>query len=112
VVHTVTVLAQIKARTGDLVTTRPVELMGNTNGLTVTINPPQVDLLLTGPLSTLNQLGTHDPLIRVGVDATRLKPGESIEMTPTVFAPEGINAQLLPPSVLITVSPATYAWKK
>jgi diadenylate cyclase len=111
-VRTVTVLAQIKARTGDLVTTRPVELMGNTNGLTVTINPPQVDLLLTGPLPTLNQLGTRDPLIRVGIDATQLKPGESVELTPIVFAPEGIKAQLIPPSVLITTSPAEYAWGK
>ncbi len=112
VVRTVTVQARIKPRTGDLVTTRPVELIGSTNGLSVTISPPQVDLLLTGPLPTLNQLGTRDPLIRVGVDAAQLTPGESVEVSPTVFAPEGVKAQLIPPSVLITVSSPGFVWNE
>jgi YbbR domain-containing protein len=109
-VRTVTVLAQVKPRTGDLVTSRPVELIGTTPGLTVTVNPAQVDLLLTGPLPILNQLGTRDPLVRVTVDIGQLVPGESVELTPTVFAPEGVRAQLIPPTVLITVSPEKLAW--
>jgi diadenylate cyclase len=110
VVRTVTVLAQIKARGGDVVTTRPVELLGATAGVTVTITPSEVDLLLTGPLPTLNQIETTSDLIRVGVDVSSLAPGQSLNLTPSVFAPDGVKAQLMPPSVLVTVSPPFYAW--
>jgi YbbR domain-containing protein len=111
VVRTVIVQAQIKARSGDMVTTRPVELLGVTSGVTITISPPEVDLLLSGPLPTLNQIETTSDLIRVGVDVSDLTPGESVNLTPNVFAPDGVKAQLMPPSVLVTISPSPYAWQ-
>jgi YbbR domain-containing protein len=110
VVRTVTVLAQIKTRTGDMVTTRPVELLGATSEFTVTINPPEVDLLLTGPLPTLNEIETISDLIRVGVDVSSLTPGQSLNLTPSVFVPEGVKAQLMPPAVSVSVSSSSYAW--
>jgi diadenylate cyclase len=109
VVRAVTVQAQIAARSGDMVTTRPVEPLGAISGVTITISPPQVELLLSGPLPTLRQIETTSDLIRVGVDVSNLTPGESVNLTPNVFAPDGVKAQLMPPSVLVTMSPSPYA---
>lgn len=110
VVGTVTVRAQIAARNGDLVTTQTVELLGTTPGITATVNPSEVDLLLSGPLPKLNQIDTNHSLIRVWVDVGDLAPGESADLTPIISAPDGIEAQLIPPSVLVTLSePDTFA---
>jgi hypothetical protein len=113
VVGTVTVRAQIIARNGDLVTTQAVELLGTTPGITVTVNPSKVDLLLSGPLPKLNQIDTDHSLIRIWVDVSDLAPGESADLTPVISAPDGIQAQLIPPSVLVTLSePDSFATKK
>lgn len=103
-VRMVTVLARIAARRGDLTMTRPVELIGTREGNSVTVNPRRVDLLLSGPLPVLNQIEADPNLIRVLVDITDLTPGQDASLTPTIIAPEGIRAQLVPPSVLVTLA--------
>jgi diadenylate cyclase len=104
-VKTVTVSVRIAARRGDLVVTRPVELVEPRPGVTLSVNPSKVDLLLSGPLPILNQIEADPNLVRVLVTLppTGLAPGQSADLTPTVVAPDGIRAQSVPPSVLVTL---------
>ena len=101
IIETVTVLAQISARQGDLAVTRPVELLQPPSTLTVTIQPAEIDLLLSGPLPTLNEIEAQPDLVQVIIDRLELTPGQRLDVTPTVIAPSGIQAQLVPPSVSI-----------
>jgi YbbR domain-containing protein len=100
-VKNVTVVAQVTARKGDLMVSRPVELLAIRSGITVTLNPPEVELLLSGPLPTLNQIESDPEMVRVLVEFDHLIAGQRIEATPTVIAPSGIQTQIVPPSVLI-----------
>ena len=103
-IRTVTVLARVAPRRGDLALTRPVELIGLKPGLTATLNLEQIDLLLSGPLPALNQIAADPNLVRVLVDTSAVSPGQATDLTPTVIAPEGIRAQLIPPSILVTLA--------
>lgn len=103
-IKTVSVLARVAPRQGDLAVTRPVELIGSSPGITATLNPAQIDLLLSGPLPILNQIAVDPSLVRVLVDASNAPASQATDLTPTVLAPEGIRAQLVPPSVLVTLT--------
>lgn len=103
-IKTVTVQARVAPRRGDLAVTRPVEVIGFRSGITATLNPAQIDLLLSGPLPTLNQIATDPSLVRILVDISEAPAGQATDLTPTVVAPEGIRAQLVPPSVLVTLT--------
>lgn len=103
-IKTVIVEARVAPRRGDLAVTRPVEVIGFRSGITATLNPDQIDLLLSGPLPTLNQIATDPSLVRVLVDISEAPAGQATDLTPTVVAPEGIRAQLVPPSVLVTLA--------
>jgi hypothetical protein len=73
--------------------------------LTITLEPPDVELLLSGPLPTLNAIEAQPDLVRVVIDALQLLPGESVEVFPEVLAPPDVRAQLIDTSVLVTVEP-------
>ncbi|MDH3675056.1 MAG: diadenylate cyclase CdaA [Anaerolineae bacterium] len=102
-VEAVIVVADVEARDGDLAITRQVELVRTTPGLTITINPPEVDLLLSGPLPVLAEIEANPSLIQVSIDSTDLGRAQSTDVTPTIIAPAGIEAQLAPSSVVVTV---------
>ncbi|MBN1995544.1 MAG: diadenylate cyclase CdaA [Anaerolineae bacterium] len=112
VVRAVNVTVQIKARTGDLLVARPVELPGLPASITATLKPPTVDVLLSGPLPTLQQIENDPILIRVWVDLNGLTPGENVELVPSIITPDGIRAQLMPPAVLVTMSNNAYTWQE
>ncbi|MEW5956436.1 MAG: diadenylate cyclase CdaA [Chloroflexota bacterium] len=97
----VTVSARVEARSGNLAVTRSIELVSATPGLTVTVEPRQVDLLLSGPLPVLNEIEANPKLVRTVVDVTQLNPGQTTELTPQVIVPAGIDAQLALPTVVI-----------
>ena len=99
---TVTVTALIAPRSGDLLTVRPVEIVNDRGDMTITLNPPDVELLLSGPLPTLNQIELEPSLVRVLIDARDLSPNRTAEVTPIVIAPEGIRVQLVDTSVQVT----------
>ncbi|MCB0210766.1 MAG: diadenylate cyclase CdaA [Anaerolineae bacterium] len=101
-IENVTVHAQITERRGDLAITRPVELLKIPSNITVTVSPEEVDLLLTGPLPTLNEIEANPALVRISLDATDLGEGDT-EVSPTLTKPMGVNAQLIPTTVLVTV---------
>ncbi len=105
ILGTVTVHAQISPRTGDLLTGRPVELINDRGTFTVTLVPPAVQLLLSGPIATLQEIEAKPELVRVVIDALDLLPGQSVEMTPDIILPEGIRAQMIENSVLVTTGP-------
>ena len=102
---TVTILAKITPRLSDLVLTRPVELINVSPDITGTIKiePGQVDVLLNGPLPTLKQIENSPNLVRVQVDAAGLTSGKSTDLSPTTITPNGVQAQLASPSVLVTI---------
>lgn len=101
---TVTVQASIVPRRGDLALTQPVELVGASSGITITVTPPEVDVLLSGPLPTLSQIERDPNLVQVLVDISQLTPNQSADLKPTVIVPENIQAQVVPPSVLVDVT--------
>lgn len=103
-VGTVSVLAQVTARSGDLVVERPIQLLNLSSAFTATVTPPQVSLLLSGPLPTLNRIESNTGLIGIWVDISDLAPGESSQVNPRVLVPEGIQVQIMPPSVLVAVN--------
>lgn len=105
-VRTVTVTANIEVRTGDLLLTRPVTLVGGRDGVTTAVAPTTVDLLLSGPLPTLREIEANPNLVQIVLDVARLVPieGQSYEETPQVTAPEGITVQLTPQTVLVTMT--------
>ncbi|MBN1219613.1 MAG: diadenylate cyclase CdaA [Anaerolineae bacterium] len=112
VVRIVTATVQIKSRTGDLIVTRPVELLGLTPDITATVAPPNLELLLSGPLPTLQQIEANPDLIQVWVNPNELTPNQSTEVAPQLITPEGVKVQLMPPSVLVTLSKPALTWQK
>ncbi|HRV92400.1 MAG TPA: diadenylate cyclase CdaA [Anaerolineae bacterium] len=103
-IETVDVVARIAARQGDLAVTRPVEILPTTSEITATVSPAQVDLLLSGPLPTLNEIEANPELVRVSLEATDLGQGNT-EVFPTVTKPKNVDVQLIPETVLVRVAP-------
>lgn len=105
-VQTVVVTAKIEARTGDLLLTRPINIVGLREGITTVVVPTEIDLLLSGPLPTLREIEANPDLVQIVVDVARLVPieGQSYEETPQITAPAGIQVQLTPQTVLVTMT--------
>jgi hypothetical protein len=104
-IGTVTVTAQIAPRSGDLLVERSVVLINDRGTLTVTLEPPDVTLLLSGPLPILNEIEQSPELVSVVINALDLVPDQSREVIPDVIAPDGIVAQFVEKSVLVTAVP-------
>ncbi len=100
---TVTVQVEIEARDGNLVVTRPVELIGLTAGITATVSPESVRLLLNGPLPTLNEIETNPELVQVTADVTGLEPEQMTSVQVAILAPGVIEAQSSPPEVTVSL---------
>jgi hypothetical protein len=103
-IQTVTVLVGISPRQGDLVIARPVEISGLAPGLVQTADPATVDVLLSGPSPVLDRIKADPSLVRVLANAANVVPDQSASLKPDVIAPTGVQAQLIPPSVVVTVS--------
>jgi len=72
--QTVLVQVEVAAIEGSLtLSLRPVEISGLGSGLTAHISPEAVDVILSGPLPSLNTLSAND--VRVIIDLTGLGPG-------------------------------------
>jgi diadenylate cyclase len=105
-IFSVTVNAQISARTGDLLLQRPVEVLGARAGVTVTVDPHQMELLISGPLPTLNEIERNPNLVRVILDISEMAPGDGLTAprTPRLIIPDGVQAQLIRDTVLVTMT--------
>ncbi|MCO5186673.1 MAG: diadenylate cyclase CdaA [Anaerolineae bacterium] len=100
-ITTVTVIATVSERRGDIVLTLPIAIVGG-DGMTVTVQPQSVDVLLSGPTPTLERIQADPSLVTVTVDVSTLVPGESREVTPRVVVPNDIIAQLVTRNVIVT----------
>jgi YbbR domain-containing protein len=100
--NNVTVTALVAARSGDLLTERTVEIINDRGTNTITLEPSTVQLLLSGPLPTLNRIEQEPDLVQVVIDALQLTSNRSVEVTPEVLAPEDIRVRLVDTSVLVT----------
>ena len=102
--NTITVIMQVDPRPGNLAATRRIKLIGGTPGNSIAISPTTVNLILSGPLPTLNEIENDPDLVQVLVGVAGLEAGQNI-ITPTVIAPEEIRSQVVPPSVVVTLPP-------
>lgn len=102
-VKTVTVVAQVTSRSGDLSLTREVELFNTAEGITVTVQPETIDLLLSGPLPILQDIEAHPELVQVYINAAGLTEAQETEIEPEITVPEGLKVQLVPATVTVTV---------
>ena len=80
---------------------RPI-FLGLSTTLSATVQPAQVDIVLTGPLPRLNKLTEDD--VRATIDVVGLDEG-SFQLTPKVVAPDGVTASsLLPAAVQVDLT--------
>lgn len=106
-IRTVTVTIRVSPLDGNLTLTRPAEIINAAPIYTTTVNPENVDLLLSGPVPVLNQIKTDPNMVRVLVNVGSITSTNiSINVTPQLVAPSEVEAQLVPPSVLVTVEQA------
>ncbi|HXV99496.1 MAG TPA: CdaR family protein, partial [Anaerolineae bacterium] len=104
-IRTVMVQAEILPQSGYLQTTRRVELLGITSDITATVNPPTVDLIISGPSPILHQIETDPGLVQVMADVVGVDPPQSINRKLNVAAPDEIRVQVIPDSVQVTLLP-------
>jgi YbbR domain-containing protein len=81
----------------------PVEIIGLSPGLAANVDPPIVNVILTGPVPVLNTLSSTD--VRVVVDLTGYEVG-TYQFTPQVnILPTGVSlSSILPASVSVTIT--------
>jgi YbbR domain-containing protein len=113
--QTVLVQVSIAAIESSLTVTRDVEIIGLGPGLITEASPPSVDVILVGPLLTLDGLRPED--VRVVLDvAGRARGLHQIEPTVVVLADQVVVQTILPPIIEVeirsgvptpTLSPAT-----
>jgi diadenylate cyclase len=101
-VGSVSARIQVSPQAGNIILTRPVEVVGEADGGGLVITPESVELHLSGPLPILNSIEEEPGLVRVLLDPSELEPGAAVETVPQVVMPSGLEAQLVPP--LLTVS--------
>lgn len=101
-VNSVRVTVRISPRQGNLTLARPVQLVGLPATGEFSVTPDEVELLLTGPLATLQEIEQNPDLVRVVLEATDLAPGDSIEQRPQTIVPEGIRVQVIPSRITLT----------
>lgn len=100
-VSLVAVIVEVMPRTGDLVVTRPINITNAPIDTELLFVPDQLDLLLSGPLPQLHAIEANPNLVQVYLDLATWKEDEQ-EMVPQVTAPDGIQIQLVPSTVLVS----------
>jgi diadenylate cyclase len=103
-VRSVLVTLAVEPRIANLVRPRPVEIQGELPQ-SFTITPAEVDVLLNGPVPTLEDIDASPRLLQVLIDAADLEgldPGQSIQLTPRVIYPDDIRVRLQPNLVTVT----------
>jgi len=88
---------------GSMTVRRPVEVQGLTPGLTATVAPEEVEVILNGPLPVLEKLRPED--VRVLVDLFGLTPGQYSREPQVVVTPPGVTVgAILPATVQVEIS--------
>ncbi len=102
----VTVQVSVTPLLGGLTVPRQVIAQGLRRGLVASISPSQVDVILAGPLPTLNNLSPDD--VQVIIDASSMGAG-TYQLKPRVpVIPDSVRVQsIVPDSVQVTVIDTT-----
>lgn len=100
--RSVQVTARITARRGNLTLERPVELSPDDASSNLAVTPQRVELLLSGPTATLNEIQADPNLVRVVLDVSEVAQGETVDLMPQTIVPEGIGVQLVPSSITVS----------
>jgi len=88
---------------GSMTVRRPVEVQGLAPGLTATVAPEEVEVILNGPLPVLEELRPED--VRVLVDLFNLTPGQYSREPQVVVTPSGVTVgAILPATVQVEIS--------
>jgi YbbR domain-containing protein len=88
---------------GSMTVRRPVEIQGLAPGLTATVAPEEVEVILNGPLPVLEELRPED--VRVLVDLFNLTPGQYSREPQVVVTPPGVTVgAILPATVQVEIS--------
>jgi len=101
----VTVQVTIVPLEGSVTVQRPVEIQGLAQGMTATVAPDMVEVILSGPLPALEQLREED--VMVIIDLFGLSPGShSVEprVVVAVVPSEEIDTSVLPASVQVEIA--------
>jgi YbbR domain-containing protein len=81
----------------------PIELIGLGSGLSAQLSPEGVDVILSGPLPTLDTLVTNDVVIVV--DLTGLEEGTHLLSPEAVTLPEGVTIDsIIPETIEVIIS--------
>lgn len=101
----VTVRVTVVPIEGSATFRRPIEIQGLAPGLTATIAPEEVEVILNGPLPVLEELRPED--VRVLVDLFGLTPGQYSLEPQVVTAPQGLTVgAVLPATVQVEIRPS------
>jgi len=88
---------------GSMTVRRPVEIQGLAPGLTATVAPEEVEVILNGPLPVLEELRPED--VRVLVDLFNLTPGQYSREPQVVVTPPRVTVgAILPATVQVEIS--------
>lgn len=94
----VTVQVSVTPLLGGLTVPRKVVVQGLRRGLAASISPVQVDVILAGPLPTLNDLLPED--VQVLIDASGMSPG-TYQLKPRVpVTPDAVRVQSIVPDAV------------
>ena len=100
-VSLVTVIVEIMPRSGDLVVTRPINLINTPADTKLALSQDKMDLLLSGPVPLLREIEANPDLVQLIMDLSAWEQDKQ-EMIPQVTAPDGIQIQLVPPTILVS----------
>jgi YbbR domain-containing protein len=84
---------------------RPVVLQGLSRGLNTTISPDSVEVILSGPLPSLQGLGAEN--VQVVVDAAPLIPGTYSLKPRVTLVPEALKVQSIVPDTIQVIITGT-----
>jgi YbbR domain-containing protein len=99
----VLVRVSIEPVEGTITLTRVVEIRGLAVGLFAQLSPEAVDIILTGPLPTLNSLQLED--VRVIVDLLDLGPGTHQILPQVIISQTDVeNEPVFPATIQVTIS--------
>lgn len=88
---------------GTITVSRPIEVRGLAEGLFAQFSPTEVDIILTGPLPTLNALRNED--VRVIVDLLDLAPGTHQVQPEVIIAPTDVEHEpIFPATIRVTIT--------
>ena len=96
--QTVLVQVSIAAIESSLTVTRDVEITGLGSGLAAEASPPSVDVILSGPLLTLEALQPED--VRVVLNLVGLARGTHQVEPEVVVLPDQLNVEIVLPAII------------